>query len=148
MRFATYDRQFWAGAKCGLDEVQSRVTGLPTVRTLIVRDQDMQGVVGRGTFLNDLLQIAGGENVLQQAGWPEIDKEQLLATKPDVILHLLPGASDTVVANAKAAWSTMPLPEATRQRVYVLTDWYLLQGGVHVAETARNFATRLHPPTK
>ncbi|MFI5380975.1 MAG: ABC transporter substrate-binding protein [Tepidisphaerales bacterium] len=128
-----------------LDAVRARTAGQAKVPTLIVREASLMGVVGRENFLNDLLEIAGGENVIDTPGWPQIDKEKLLACRPGVIIHLMPGADAAAVAQARAAWRNLPLGDETREHIHILTDWHLLQGGVHVGQTAEEFARVLHP---
>ncbi len=131
-----------------LDAIRRRSDGKPRVKVLMVVDIEGKAAVGRGTFLNDLLETAGGENVMPEGGphWPTIDRETLASLKPDVILQLLPGASDQVLAQAKSAWSTLPdVPAVKNARVYPITDWFLHQPGPHIAETARLIADRLNP---
>jgi ABC-type Fe3+-hydroxamate transport system substrate-binding protein len=119
----------------------ARATGQPPRRVLLVRDLDLRGVVGRQNFLDDLLESVGGRNVIESTGWPEIDREQLLAARPEVIIHLLPGAHEALVAQARQAWQTLPV-EAP---VHILTEWYLLQGGSHVGQTAGLLARCIQP---
>jgi iron complex transport system substrate-binding protein len=137
-----------AKLKGQLDAVRQRVAGKPKVRALIVVDTSGQYVAGHGTFLSELLDIAGGENVVpQESGpWPSVDREMLLSLKPDVILQLLPGATPQVLDKAKATWPTLPdLPAVKNGRVYPITDWYIHQPGSRVGDTARLFADKLHP---
>jgi iron complex transport system substrate-binding protein len=131
-----------------IESVRASTAGKAKVRTLIVLDADGKGVVGRGTFLNDLLEAAGGENVLPPDGphWPTIDRETLASLKPDVILQLLPGASPQVLEQAKNNWNTLPnLPAVKNGRIYPITEWFTLQPGAHVGETAKLFAERINP---
>ncbi len=129
-----------------LDAIRRQTAGKPRPRVLMVVDVEGKAVVGRGTFLSDLLDTAGGENVMPEGGphWPTIDREMLASLKPDFILQLLPGASDQALAQAKTAWTTLPnLPAVKNGRVYPITDWFLHQPGPHIAETAKLFADRL-----
>ncbi len=130
-----------------LDQVQAFCGGLPTVRTLIVIDADATGVVGTGTYLDDLLKIAGGSNVVgpELGHWPTIDREKLLALSPDVVLQLLPGASPQVRDQAAEVWKQMPdLPAVKARRVFTITNDYALLPGWHVTNMAEEFANCLH----
>ncbi|MGE5610443.1 MAG: ABC transporter substrate-binding protein [Bacillota bacterium] len=130
-----------------VEAVRQKVAGRVKVRTLIVREKNADGVVGRGTFLNDILEIAGGENVIQAEGWVNIDREMLLSLKPEVILELLPEASPQVVEEAKRFWDGLQEVPAVRDgRVYVMTEWYGQQPGSHVGELAGKFAEVLGGP--
>lgn len=129
------------------ESIRRRNEGKPRPRVLLVVDPEGKAVVGRGTFLSDLLDIAGGDNVMPEGGphWPAIDREMLASIKPDVILQLLPDASDQLLAQAKSAWTALPdVPAVKNGRVYPLTEWYLHQPGPHIAETAKLFEDRLH----
>jgi iron complex transport system substrate-binding protein len=126
-----------------LDAIRKRHAGRAAVRTLIVLDTDAQAVVGRDNFLNDLLEIAGGENVVPatMGPWPTIDHEMLLKLRPDLVLQLLPEASEQVLAEAKRVWTQFPqLPAVRSGRVQILNQWYLLQPGWHIGRTAGLFA--------
>ena len=135
-----------------LDNVRARVAGKSPVRTLISRSESALAVVGGGNFMDDLLTLAGGKNVIESGdnSYPTIDRERLMALDPDVVLHLLPGASPQEIDQAKSFWPTMSQVSAVKNnRVYVLTDSYLLLPGYSVGKIAELFASRLHPqPTE
>lgn len=131
-----------------LDAIRDRVKDKPRVRTLIVVDSAGQYVAGRGGFLSDLLDLAGAENVIpaESGQYPSIDRETLLALRPDVVLQLLPGASQQVLEKAQTTWATLPgLPAVKSGRVYTITDWFVHHPSNYVAATAEIFAGKLHP---
>jgi iron complex transport system substrate-binding protein len=130
-----------------LQSVQHRVGGRPAVRTLISRSESAMAVVGGGNFMNDLLQVAGGQNVIEtgENSYPTIDRERLLSLDPDAVLHLLPGASEQEVEQARAFWASVPQLSAVQQgRVHLLTEPYLLLPGYSVGRVAEIFASKLH----
>ena len=85
-----------------LDAVRQRVAGKPPVRTLIVMNEQATFAVGRSTFLNDLLEIAGGVNVIETDGWPTIDREQRMALAPEATIVLLAGVPELLRARRAA----------------------------------------------
>jgi iron complex transport system substrate-binding protein len=106
--------------------------------------------VGGGNYLDELLTIAGGKNVLAggENSYPTIDRERLLALDPQVVLVLLPGASQQVVESTLRFWQSLPQLSAVRNgRVHILTDTDLLLPGFSVVKIARQFHERLHPAT-
>lgn len=130
-----------------LAHVQEKVADKPTVRTLLVRDETGLAVIGRETFVDDALTIAGGENVIAPGThrYPNIDQEMLLSLAPDAIIQLLPDASQQVLDEARRVWTTMPdLPAVKNGRVYVMTEWFVLQPGNRVGDVAEMFAEKLH----
>jgi ABC-type Fe3+-hydroxamate transport system substrate-binding protein len=133
-----------------LDAVRACVAGKPPVRTMISRSESALAVVGGGNFMDDLLTLAGGTNVIDtgENSYPTIDRERLSALNPDVVLHLLPGASPQEIEQAKSFWPTVPHVSAVKDnRVYLLTDSYLLLPGYSVGKIAELFASKLHPQT-
>lgn len=134
-----------ADLRAELDAVRRRVGGRPAVRTLIVRDESAVGTVGPGTFLDDLLTVAGGANVMTTPGWPNIDRERLLALNPDVIVQLLSDVPPQVEQEARRTWDSLPQLNAVRSgRVHVINKWYTQQPGFHVPRLAEDFARALH----
>ena len=131
-----------------LDAVRARVVGKPRVRTLVARTHTGLDVVGGGNFMDDLLALAGGENVLGSGdnSFPTIDREMLLSLNPDVVLQVIPGATPQEVEHAKRFWTTVPQLSAVKSDgVHVLTEPYLLLPGYSVANIADLFARTLHP---
>jgi iron complex transport system substrate-binding protein len=131
-----------------LAAVAKSVANEPRVRTLVITDEVGAGAAGTGTFLDELLTIAGGTNAAagEGSGYPGVDREKVVALKPDVVLHLLPDKPPTTVADAKRYWASMPDVPAVRDgRVYILTESSVMQPGLKVGDVAELFAARLHP---
>ncbi|HEX4123291.1 MAG TPA: helical backbone metal receptor [Tepidisphaeraceae bacterium] len=131
-----------------LDAIHRRVAGQPPVPALIVTGEGTLGIAGGGTYLNDLLTLAGGKNVAASLGqpWPTIDRERLAALAPRVIFQLLPGADSRQIATANQTWATFPdLPAVRDHRVVIITDWYAELPGYEVGDLAEKFAEALYP---
>jgi iron complex transport system substrate-binding protein len=134
-----------------LEAVAERVAGREPVRTLMVSDATGRHIVGPNTFLDDLLQVAGGTNAAAWLGkpYPTIEREMLLEMRPEAVIQLLPAAPEQVVETARRFWPTMPqVPAVAAGRVYMMTEWYALQPGWHVADLAEAFASHLHPEAR
>ena len=130
------------------ETVRRRVVNAPKVKTLIVVNDDGRSVAGPGTFLDDILKAAGGENAAAPLGiqWPTVDREKILELQPQVVIHLLPAASPQVVREAQKFWADLPqVPAVKDKRVHVLTEWYALLPGDHVGAMAEQYALILHP---
>ena len=129
-----------------LDAVRQRVAGQKPVSTLIVIGSKADMIAGAGTFLDDLLTIAGGQNASSSPGWPQIDREMLLSLKPDVIIQLLPDAPQQERDHAAAIWKQYPqIPAVAAGRVYPIYDGYAELPGWHVTDLAEKFSQCLHP---
>ncbi len=131
-----------------LDAVAKLNLGRPPVRAMIVISSTAQNVAGVGTYLNNLLTLAGGVNVLgaEMGHWPAIDREKLLSLNPEVILQLLPDALPQEREEAAAVWKQLPqFPAVAGGRVYPIYEGYALLPGWHVADLAEKFNRCLHP---
>jgi iron complex transport system substrate-binding protein len=130
-----------------LADVAKSVKDKPKVRTLVVTDEGGAGVAGTGTFLDELLTIAGGTNAAagESPGYPGVDKEKILTLKPEAVLHLLPAKSAHSIEEAKRFWASLPeVPAVQSGRVYYLTDPSVMQPGLGVGNVAKMFADCLH----
>lgn len=106
--------------------------------------------VGPGSFLGELLERAGGDNVLADfpADYPKISLEQVLARDPDVIVELIGmerGDRAAFERETRQLWSRYPsLAAVRREAVVVLSDDRLLQPGPRIGDTVRRLAAILH----
>jgi iron complex transport system substrate-binding protein len=90
----------------------------PRVRTVLVLQREPLYVVGRGSFLDTMLECAGAENLARAFDdpYPRVSVEWLIAAAPDLILD----AADPA-AGARAHWSHWPsLPAVAKGRVETL----------------------------
>jgi cobalamin transport system substrate-binding protein len=142
-----------ANLKSQLASVAARVAGRPVVKTLIVTGDSGLDIAGPHTFLDEIVTIAGGQNVAAVLGkrYSTVDGEMLASLAPDAVIQLIPDGEKTpqVVQQAKQFWDSMgDLPSVKNHRVYIVTDWYAEQPGFHVGDLASEFADLLHPETK
>lgn len=140
----------------GLSEVQTAVSSgpLPTVLYLVQSDPPLG--VGPGTFLDSLIAVAGGRNVLAEAAsqWPLVSLEDVLWRDPTyIVVPVLdfgtPSRGSTVVPEqlrqleSDPGWSTVG---AVREGRLVPVDAGLFgRPGPRMPLAARYLASRLHP---
>jgi len=137
-----------------LDGLRNRVAGLPRPRTLLVIGRQpgtLQGIYAAGGsgFLNEMLEIAGGQNVLEDVKRESVQpsSETLLRLAPDVLLELkatapagnYPGG-DLEVWNALAS-----IPAVQNKQVRGLVGDYVVVAGPRIALGAEAMARALHP---
>ncbi len=126
-----------------VEALRKRNAGRKPVRTLLALDETGRALVGAGTYLDDLLRAAGGENAAASLPgmWPTADQEMLLTLKPDVVIVLNPGGKPAVLDKAKALWRSVPnAPAGAKGRVYLLNEPFVLLPGAHVADVAEAIA--------
>ena len=149
--------------KAQLAAVAAKSKQSPKVRVLMIADRTpgtLTGLiaVGPGNYENDVLEIAGGENVLARPGsvasglmsYPRISLETALRENPDVIVDLT-DAHDTDAAHIAARradlelWGREQGLQAVRNhRVYIADSAVFLVPGPRVAEAAERLYEALH----
>jgi iron complex transport system substrate-binding protein len=105
---------------------------------------------GGTSFVSEIVDLAGGENIYQDAQQPylEASKETLVMRAPEVILEFQAGAelSEAQRADLTDDWNQLPaLPAVRDRRIYVLTGSHTLRPGPRITEVAWEIARLLHP---
>jgi iron complex transport system substrate-binding protein len=146
---AQQSRTLWQSMRQKMDDVRLSTATLPRVKTLVTLDEKGLFVAGRGTFLNDLLQSAGGDNVLssERGDYVTLDDEAVRLLAPDAVLILIPLADQKLAdAHAQAFKQRFAeLPAVKQGRVYVLADARALTPASNLADMAKWMADQLHP---
>jgi len=137
-----------------LAQVHAQVSRKPAVPVVLVTGREpgaLNGitVVGPGTFLNDLIQLAGGRNVFGDlhAAYAVVNKEALLERAPQVIVELQGEGGEPGVRqeDARDVWNGLPSLRAVQQgRVYVVEASYALIPGPRIVLLARRLADVFH----
>jgi len=128
-----------------LDDVHARIAGRPRPRVLAVVGHRPLVAVGPGTLQDDLIAIAGGENVMADAGgpWPALSLEVVVARAPDVIVD----ASMGTEAGLHELFDHLEtIPAVRAGRVVRLADAdAFLRAGPRVPTAAAALASLFHP---
>lgn len=129
-----------------LDAVHERVKAQPPIKTILSLSDERFDCVGRGTYLDELLTIAGGENAVDSsAPYPTFDRERIVELAPSAVLILAPAAPANFKSRAERLWMSLPnLPAARNNRVMTIDDPYALQPGAHIGRVAEMMADALH----
>ncbi|MCL5282719.1 MAG: helical backbone metal receptor [Planctomycetes bacterium] len=92
-----------------IHRLQTANAGLPKVKVLWVVQREPLRVAGRDTFVNEMIELAGGENAIGPTlhKYPPIGAEEVIAAQPEVIIEpaMLPGALDEQRRQALSYWS-------------------------------------------
>jgi iron complex transport system substrate-binding protein len=132
-----------------VDALRRRIDGRARPRTLFLIWTDPMIAAGRGTFLDDLIGMAGGINVAP-AGlpYPRLGWEAMLRAGPEVILvasHRL-GARTEFDASLADAWrSWQAVPAIRTGRILSIPGDPVLRPGPRVAEGLDELARAIHP---
>lgn len=121
-----------------------------TVKVLWVVQTEPLRVVGRDTFINEMIELAGGENAIgptiQQ--YPPISAEELLACQPQVIIQSAMGTAgiEKQQRAAEALWSRFEtLPAVRNKRIYVVDSDTMLRLGPRLCQGIELIANLVQP---
>ena len=145
----------------GLAKVRTRVSSLPRARMMFVIGRSpnrLDGLVvaGRASYLNEVIEIAGGENVFRDAlaGYPGVSLEEVMARNPEVIVDMgdmsdTAGVTEEHKRNVIALWNRVPNLAAVKQHhVFAVASDMFVVPGPRVIDAAKAFAEMLHPGLK
>lgn len=136
-----------------VEQVRQTVAGLPRPRVLCVIDR-LPGTIRdiytatRGSFIDELIQIAGGDPVAPpgQEGYGKITKEAVLSLNPEVIIDMVQGSKGKFGEDPISVWDELSEVDAVRnKRIYPMTDEWVIHPSQFVGQTAKTFARVLHP---
>ena len=140
-----------------LDRVKAAVAGRPPRKVLVIvgrRTGTLTDLiaVGPGSYLNDIIGIAGGANVMASVRfeYPRISMETIISLAPDVIVDVgemgeSPADSDRRRQVTESLWARQTLVKAVRDRaVHAVHDEAFVVPGPRIVNVARRMAEWLH----
>ncbi|UCG16357.1 MAG: ABC transporter substrate-binding protein [Phycisphaerales bacterium] len=155
---AMFDRVEQADALCRrvrerLARVQGRAAGRPAVKVLLtMRGPDRLaniGTVGQGSYLHELIELAGGENVFGDldVAYPQVSIEEIVVRRPEVIIEVSPGGRPAggYVQLAEQWHPLRQIPAVRNGRVHVLTEDYAMIPSPRLVLLAEKLLSLLHP---
>ena len=131
-----------ASMELQIEDIAEQVEGAP-VRCFLEIAQDPLFTVGSGTLLNELIEYAGGENVVTEPGYVAYSVEQLVQADPDVYLATLGSMSSPSDITGRPGYANISAVAAGR--VFLLDDNLVSRPGPRVVEGIRQIAEALHP---
>jgi iron complex transport system substrate-binding protein len=147
--------------RTGLDSLRARTATLKPVRVMFVVGRSLGRldglvVVGRASFLNEVIRIAGGENIFHDAmaPYPNVSLEEVMGRNPEVILDM-GDMSDTIEISDQhkrevvALWDRVTTVDAVKHHrvLAIASDMYMVPGP-RVVDSARSIFDMLHPNHK
>jgi iron complex transport system substrate-binding protein len=138
-----------------LGAISRRVAGRPRPATLLVFGRE-QGTLRHVTasggygFLHDVLEVAGGADVLNDLRRQSVDMsaEMILLRAPEVIIELHYGDSvqPEIFDAERLVWNALAsVPAVKNNRVYLLDGLEFVVPGPRIVLAADRFARTLHP---
>jgi iron complex transport system substrate-binding protein len=132
-----------------LDTLRSKFSLQDKARVLWVVQAEPLRVVGRNTFINEMIELAGGENCIGPtlSRFPQIGSEEILTSGVEVIIQSAMGKNniDRQQQAAQVFWSKWPnLLAVKNNRIYVIESDTVLRLGPRLPEGVNLIADYLH----
>ena len=127
--------------------IQSKVRALPPRRVLYVLNSHPLITVGPGSFIHELIGLAGGLNAAAEASvpYPRLNMEVVLKADPEVLLFPV-GKAEGVPLSEQQVWQRWPGLSAVQQnRLRSIPSDLLNRPGPRIAEGLEALARAIHP---
>ena len=133
-----------------ISEVAATTTSGYRARVLWVVQREPLRVAGRNTFINEMIELAGGQNAigLTLHKYPPIGGEQVIACKADVIIEptMTPEHAALQREQAHQYWSRYrSLPAVSAGRICIIDGDIVCRLGPRLGEGVRAIAGYLRP---
>lgn len=124
-------------------EIEDAVAGEAKVTAFLEIGQNPLFTVGRGTIMNELIELGGGTNIVTLDGYVPFSAEQLVKADPDVYMATKGSMSDPQALSKRAGYAS--LSAVKNNRVVILDDNLVSRPGPRIVEGLRQVAEALHP---
>ncbi len=128
-----------------LDDLRSEVEGLPEPEMFYEVGYDPLFTAGPGSFVNDAINLAGGENIAADAGqaYPQYSVEKILEDDPRY--YLAGESSGATVKGIKSRQQYSSLTAVEQDKVFVINDDLVTRPGPRIVDGVREIAEVIHP---
>jgi iron complex transport system substrate-binding protein len=142
-----------AATREALDRVARKTDRLPRPRVVLIVNRTPgtlrdPSTATEGSFLAELVEIAGGRIVVQSAksGYGRLAKEDRLAIDPGIILDFIHGPQSRFAGDPVEAWREIPELKAVRgHRIHGVNEDFVPHASQRIVQTAMLFAKLIHP---
>lgn len=127
-----------------METVKARVAGKPKVRVFLAIWYDPVMTIGKGAFISELIEAAGGRSVTDDIAqeWPEVSLETVVSRQPDALL-LVRGANITVdELKTRPGWEHL---KAVQQGCVYYTDGRIQYPSPIAFDALEDLAKQFHP---
>jgi iron complex transport system substrate-binding protein len=115
--------------------IRKKVKPYKEIKTLYIINANPLIAVGKNTFVDELIDIAGGENIVNESGYPRLNIEEIILKNPEIILLSHMGGSNRIKSLEKF-------------KIYSINDDFILRPGPRFIKGLRILVKTLHPEVK
>ena len=121
--------------------------GLPWSRVFLLVGETPIVTAGKGSFADDLIRLAGGENIAgkEKEMYPRLGMEEVLQRAPEVILisSMNPRAEVKKVLQEWSRWKT--IPAVRDNRIHVIDSDLIDRPSPRIVDGLEEITRILHP---
>lgn len=129
-------------------EVQEKVKAVPEAKrpNVWIEVDPSLFTAGKGTFMHDMVTIAGGKNIAGDLdGWKQLSEEKVLQRNPDIILNTYGYYDKEGAAKIKQRPKWQQVKAVKEGRVFALNSDVVNRPGPRITEGLKEIAKDLHP---
>jgi iron complex transport system substrate-binding protein len=130
-----------------LSEIKARVSTAPRRRVLYVLNSEPLITVGPGSFIHQMLELAGGANVAaaSEVPYPRLNMEEVLKRDPEILLFPV-GQAETVTDQEQQTWQRWTTLTAVKEHRFANVPTDLVnRPGPRITEGLHALAQAIHP---
>jgi iron complex transport system substrate-binding protein len=133
-----------------IEKIHEKFSSAKKVKVLWVMQTEPVRVAGVKTFINEIIEIAGGQNAVGPTPdqYPSVGSEVILGCGAEVIIQSAMGTEDIAKQqeSAEKFWSRFGnLPAVKNKRIYVIDPDTVLRLGPRLPQGVQAVAKCLHP---
>ena len=140
-------RQITEGMRVRRQRVMALTQGLYRPRVFLQIGEAPMVTVGKGSFADDLIHLAGGENIAREEKkmYPRLGMEEILKRSPEVIIvsSMNPKGNYEKALQEWTRWKTIPAVQ--QNRIYLLDSDLIDRPSPRIIEGLEEIARILHP---
>jgi iron complex transport system substrate-binding protein len=124
-----------------VEKIADLMQGVETPSVYIELDSNLW-TYGPGTFGDDLLDLAGGENIAGSMGspWVQLDEEFVVTSSPDIIITVFTPVEDI---KARPGWSDISAIQ--NNKVFAIDGDLMSRPGPRIVDGLEELAGLIHP---
>lgn len=142
-------KELIAGMQKDIAEFSQKMACEEKPKVLWVVQRNPLRIAGRDTFVNDMIELAGGVNAIGETlhQYPPIGSEQVYSTMPDVIIEPAMAGGDIgkQLPAAKEYWQKFDIPATTNKRIYVIDGDTVSQLGPRLFDGIQTIGKCIRP---
>jgi iron complex transport system substrate-binding protein len=142
--------QLAANIKREISQIKAMSSSSEKVKVLWVIQTEPVRVAGVNTFINEIINMAGGQNAIAKTldQYPSVGTEEIIGCAAEVIIQSAMG-TEAIEGQQKLAeefWSRFPnLPAVKNRKIYVIDSDTVLRLGSRLPEGLKSVTRLLHP---